>query len=256
MNLNLQNVDVHAGGAQLLSGVNLSVKAGELTALLGANGAGKTTVLRTALGFIQPESGRVTLGGDPVKILPPMERARRAAYLPQTRPLAWPNTVYDVIALGRFSHGANLGRIKGADAQAVSAAITACDIEHLAQRRTDTLSGGELARVHCARAFAARAPLLLADEPVAALDPRHQYNIMKLIRDYVSPKDGPQKGALVVLHDINLAARYADTLVWMKAGRIIASGAPQETLTSERLAQVYGVKARIEGLNVIIDGAL
>lgn len=256
MDLNVQDVNVRVGDAQLLSGVNLAVKAGELTALLGANGAGKTTLLRTALGFIKPDSGSITLGSDPVQSLPPLERARRAAYLPQIRPLAWPNTVYDVVALGRFSHGANLGRLKGADAEAVKAALTACDIKHLAQRTTDTLSGGELARVHCARAFAARAPLLFADEPVAALDPRHQYNIMKLIREYVTPQSGLKNGALVVLHDVNLAARYADRLVWMKAGRIIASGSPKETLSSERLAQVYGVKARTEGLNVIIDGAL
>jgi len=256
MELIAKNITVMAGDKPLVSGVNMELRRGELVALLGPNGAGKTTVLRTALGFIKPKTGRVTLGGDDVLGLSPIARASRAAYLPQTRPLAWPNIVHDVVALGRYSHGANLGRLGAVDAEAVDGAISACDIAHLAQRKMDTLSGGELARVHCARAFAAQAPLLIADEPVAALDPRHQYRVMKLIRDYVHQSQSSQRGALVVLHDISLAARNADRLIWMKEGRIIADGSPAETLTTDRLADVYGVKARLNGSDVIIEGVL
>jgi len=251
-----KNISITAGAASLLRGVDLHLQSGELVALLGPNGAGKTTLLRTALGFLKPKTGTVTLGGDNVQALSSIDRARRVAYLPQTRPLAWPNIVRDVVALGRYSHGARLGRLGQEDATAVESAIAACDISHLAMRKMDTLSGGELARVHCARAFAAQAPLLVADEPVAALDPRHQYRVMSLIRDYVHGNHTSQRGALVVLHDISLAARNADRLIWMKDGKILANGTPQDTLTPERLAQVYGVNAQISGTNIQIESVL
>ena len=181
-----------------------------------------------------------------------MQRARRVAYLPQQRPLAWPNTVRDVVALGRFAYGAAPGKLSPADAEAVDRAIAQCGLADLGDRNTDTLSGGELARVHCARAFAANAPLLVADEPVAALDPRHQFSTMDIVRQFVD--DGG--GALVVLHDIALAARYATRMVWMKESRIVADGPPEETLTSERLAEIYGVRSRIDGRTVEIEGTL
>jgi len=261
MELIAKNISVYAssrkdGATILVDDVDISLKPGELVALLGPNGAGKTTLLRTALGFLKPDVGDVVLGGDDVQKLSPIERARRVAYLPQSRPLAWPNIVRDVVALGRYSHGGNLGRLGTIDAAAVDEAIKNCDIAHLAHRKMDTLSGGELARVHCARAFAAQAPLLIADEPVAALDPRHQYRVMKLIQDYVHQIQGPQRGALVVLHDINLAARHADRLIWMKDGRMIANGAASDTLTADRLAEVYGVKARVNGTNIVIEDVL
>ncbi len=250
--LALRQVTVRAGEATLLEAASLTLRPGELVVLLGPNGAGKTTLLRAALGLIRPDTGIVTLGGVDISDLSPMQRARQIAYLPQTRPLAWPSRVRDVVALGRFSHGAALGRLQGADADAVERAITACDIAHLAHRSSDTLSGGELARMHCARAFAAEAPLLIADEPVAALDPRHQFRVMDLVREFVTAGGG----ALVVLHDVGLAARYGDRLIWIKQGRIVADGPPMQTLTSQRLAQIYDVRARVDGLTVEIEGAL
>ncbi|WP_409433959.1 ABC transporter ATP-binding protein [Litorimonas sp. RW-G-Af-16] len=254
MELIASHIVVTAKKTSLLRDVSLTLQPGEVVALLGPNGAGKTTLLRAALGFIKPDSGQVSLGGADVQTLSPIQRARRVAYLPQTRFLEWPNIVHDVVALGRYSHGANLAKLGAADLAAVDAAIAACDISHLSQRKADTLSGGELARVHCARAFAAQAPLLIADEPVSALDPRHQYRVMNLIRDYVHLDVARPRGALVVLHDINLAARNADRLIWMKDGRIVANGSPADTLTEERLADVYGVKARVIETDVIIDG--
>lgn len=252
MNLKAENITVRAQGATLVENASFTLKPGELVALLGPNGAGKTTLLRASLGLSKPAEGHVTLDKDEVQTLSPMQRARRVSYLPQIRPLAWPNTVRDVVALGRYSHGGSLGRLKAKDAEAVDAAIDACDIAALSHRKTDTLSGGELARVHCARAFAAQAPLLVADEPVAALDPRHQFRVMDLLKKYV--RNG--QGALVVLHDIALAAKYADRFIWMKDGRIQAQGTPEETLTEERLAHIYGVKSRVEGAKVVVEGAL
>lgn len=236
----------------LLRGANFTLAPGEFTVLLGPNGAGKTSLIRSALGLVKPTSGIARLAGKDTLRLSPIERARGLAYLPQLRQLAWPNVVRDVVALGRFSHGAALGRLKGADAAAVDQAIAACDLAHLADRQADTLSGGEMARMHCARAFASEAPLLVADEPIAALDPRHQLRILDLIADYVA-RGG---GALVVLHDISMAARYASRMIWMKDGEIVADGPPELTLTTERLEAVYGVRAKVEGVHVDVEGPI
>ncbi len=248
----VDRLSVAIGDAALVKEVSFRLNPGEMVALLGPNGAGKTKMLRAALGLEKKSGGAATLGGAETATLDPISRALKLSYLPQTRPLAWPSVVRDIVALGRFSHGAALSRLKGADADAVNKAIAACDIDHLSNRKADTLSGGELARVHCARAFAAQTPLFIADEPVAALDPRHQFRVMDLIENFV--RDGG--GALVVLHDIGLAARYADRLIWMAEGAIIADGPPEETLTEKRLADLYGVKSHIDGLRVEIDGAL
>lgn len=247
-----QDLSVKADTILLVREANLRLVPGELVALLGPNGAGKTSLLKAALGLEKRSAGLATLDGTDSEKLSPMQRARRVAYLPQQRPLAWPNTVRDVVALGRFAYGAAPGKLSPADAEAVDRAIAQCGLADLGDRNTDTLSGGELARVHCARAFAANAPLLVADEPVAALDPRHQFSTMDIVRQFVD--DGG--GALVVLHDIALAARYATRMVWMKESRIVADGPPEETLTSERLAEIYGVRSRIDGRTVEIEGTL
>ena len=184
-----------------------------------------------------------------------MARARRVAYLPQIRPLAWPSPVRDVVALGRYAWGAAPGRLSPADAEAVDAAIEACDLAALAGRATDSLSGGELARVHLARAFAANSNLLLADEPVAALDPRHQLLVAERLRRFVDAGGG----ALVVLHDVALAARLADRLVFLRDGRIASDG-PPTSVSAELLAEVYGVRAHVthdpRGIDIRIEAPL
>lgn len=250
--LRVNGLSVERDGAVLVSDATFQFQTGELVALLGPNGAGKTTLLRAALGLVELTDGRTTLDGDSTSNLSAQQRARRVSYLPQQRPLAWPSPVRDVVALGRFAHGAALGRLGDADQQAVARALEACDLGALAGRATNTLSGGELARAHFARAFAAEAPLLIADEPVAALDPRHQHRIMQLVRTFVNEGGG----ALVVLHDTALAARFADRLLWMHHGRIVADGTVQETLRAGRLAEIYGVRATVDGLNVQIHGVL
>lgn len=250
--LSIANLTVKAKDAILVANASTSLSAGELVVLLGPNGAGKTSVIRGALGLIKPEAGRAAIGERAVTDLSPTERARQISYLPQVRPLAWPNRVRDVVALGRFSHGASLGKLRAEDRDAVDRAIAACDLTHLEHRSADTLSGGELARMHCARAFAANAPLLIADEPIAALDPRHQFRILDLIKAYVENGGG----ALLVLHDIELAARYASRLIWMKDGQVTADGTVDETLTSQRLADVYGISAKVADNRILMEGAL
>ena len=250
--LQVQDLTIMAGETTLVEAASFSLQAGELVALLGPNGAGKTSLLRGAIGLTAPTAGWARIDGEDSARMTPRRRARRLAYLPQNRPLAWPNPVRDVVALGRFSHGAALGRLRGPDRQAVERALVACDLDRLARRSTATLSGGELARVHCARAFAAEAPLLIADEPTAELDPYHQFSVMELIRRFVD-RGG---GALVVLHDVVLARRYADRFLWMKGGRIVADGPPAATLSAARLEEIYGVRGRVEGARVVIEGPL
>lgn len=235
------NITVTAGSAKLVRDASLTLSPGELVAVLGPNGAGKTSLLRALLGLVDVASGKALLDGENCATLPATERAKHISYLPQRRPLAWPNKVRDIVALGRFAHGAALGKLGAQDADAVNGAIRACDLAQFAERNADTLSGGEIARVHFARALAACAPLLIADEPTAALDPLHQLGIAQLIRDFVDNGGG----ALVVLHDISLAARFADRLLWMQGGRIVASGSPAETLSSELIQNVYGVRAHV-----------
>ena len=250
--LSVRALTLVRGGSTLVNDVSFTFGTGELVAVLGPNGAGKTTLLRAALGLLPPSDGTATLAGEDTRTLSPRQRAQRVSYLPQRRPLAWPSPVRDVVALGRFAHGGALGRLGDADRRAVADALESCDLTALADRATDTLSGGELARVHFARAFAAKAPLLIADEPVAALDPRHRHRIMALVRSFVDTGGG----ALVVLHDIALAARFADRLLWLCGGRVVADGPPGQTLCAARLAEVYGVRAKVEGLSVQIEGAL
>jgi len=250
MSLRVDNISVKAGGKTLVKQASLELGAGKLIALIGPNGAGKTSLLRAGLGLIKPASGRASLNGEDITKMSPVQRAQKIAYLPQIRPLAWPNHVFDIVALGRFAFGANIARLSEADKEAIYDAMTACDILHLSERRADTLSGGELARMHCARALCGKTPFLIADEPIAALDPKHQFNVMNLLRGYV---DGGG-GALIVLHDIALAARYADRLVWMKDGEVIASGLVTETLSPQMMSDIFGVKTKIKGRKIEILG--
>lgn len=250
-----RNICIEADGAKIVDDVSLSVRPGELVAILGANGAGKTSLLRALLGITASTHGSAQLDGEDCLAMSPSERAKLVSYLPQRRPMAWPYKVHDVIALGRFAHGAALGRLGAVDEAAVSDAIRACKLGKLQNRSTDNLSGGELARVHFARAIAARTPLLIADEPVAELDPRHQILVADLVRQFVD--DGG--GALVVLHEVTLAARIADRLIWMKDGAIVAEGSPEDTLNGETMEDVYGVRAHVvndgDGFDIRIKAA-
>ncbi|MDT0577101.1 ABC transporter ATP-binding protein [Croceicoccus sp. F390] len=229
-------------GKPLVLEASFALEPGTLTMLVGPNGAGKTTLLRLALGLLKPDSGTATLEGSDVSKLAPVQRARKVAYLPQQRPLIWPQPVRDIVALGRFAFGAAPGKLSREDEAATARAIATCNLEGFEERAADTLSGGELSRVHLARALAAETALLVTDEPVAALDPRYQHEVLRIFSDLA--REG--KALLTVVHDLGLAARYADRLLWMKDGRIVAEGTPRETMTSDRLRTVFDIKARID----------
>jgi iron complex transport system ATP-binding protein len=242
----LEDVSVSLGGASVVTKATLQVSSGEFVAIVGPNGAGKSSLVKAALGLLPLESGQVRLNGhDPAKMAP-QARARQVAYLPQARSLAWPLAVRDIVALGRFAFGAAPGRLGEVDADAVAAAMTACSITPLSDRPTDTLSGGELARVHVARALAAQAPLLVADEPTAALDPAQALAVMQVIANFCAGGGA----AVVIVHDISLAARFASRIIVMKQGVLLADGPPKQALTPETLRDAFGLEAQL----VDIDG--
>jgi iron complex transport system ATP-binding protein len=174
-------VTVQLNGTQILESISVEIHRGEVVGLLGPNGAGKSTLLRVLAGHIAPQAGTVEIDGKPLDSVPPLERASIVAYLPQRRDVAWHLSVRDVVALGRV-HRAGMGSLSAADEQLCASAMHDTDVAHLAERDSRTLSGGELARVLLARALATDAPLLLADEPTAGLDPRHQIELMRVLR--------------------------------------------------------------------------
>ncbi|EMD82838.1 ABC transporter ATP-binding protein [Pacificimonas flava] len=239
--LHVEGLGYSAGGRALVTDASFALQPGSFTMLIGPNGSGKTTLIRLALGLLKPDTGTARLAGEDVQRLSMRQRALRAAYLPQSRPLAWPQPVIDLVALGRFAYGGGPGRLAGDDAIAVEKAVAACRLQPLLHRSADTLSGGELARVHLARAMATEAPLIVADEPAAALDVRYQHEVMQLFANAT----GAGRAVLAVVHDLTLAARYADRLIWMSEGHIVADGTPADTMTAERLRSVFVVEADV-----------
>ncbi|XOV82726.1 MAG: ABC transporter ATP-binding protein [bacterium] len=244
MQLDAQGIVVEVRGKRLLDRIDFSCAQGELVVVLGPNGAGKSTLLRSLLGLQKVSCGAVHLDAQPVESFSDQNRAIRVSYLPQQRELVWPNRVEDVVALGRYAHGAHIGRLGPQDEAAIEQAIEFCALQELRHRHLDTLSGGELARVHCARVFASAAPLIVADEPVAGLDLYHQHALMALFRGVVAQG----RGVLLVLHDINLALTYADRIVWIDAGCIVGEHQPHE-VTEEFVANLFAVNVTASQLD-------
>jgi iron complex transport system ATP-binding protein len=253
--LSLDKVSVTLGGRVIVNDVALSFGPGRFVALLGPNGAGKTTLLKAMAGLL-PSTGTILLGDQIVSNLPRNERARRIGYLPQGHQVHWPLSARDVVALGRYPHGlADPARMGEDHAKVIEAAMARTDTIRFADQPVSTLSGGERARVMLARVLAVEANVLLADEPTASLDPRHQIATMQDL------KAESRRGALVVAvtHDISLASRLADEIVLMHEGRIIAHGSPLEALSDGHLVTAYGVKAlrqSVDGEDVITPWTL
>lgn len=239
--LKVEDLSIARGGRSLLRCVSFAAAAGEFIGIVGPNGAGKTTLLRALAGLETPFAGEVSLDGVAVADMTARRRARALAYLPQSREIHWAVTAEAVVSLGRFSYGAP-HRLGPADRAAVEAALAAADCGSFRSRVASTLSGGELARVHLARALAAGTPMLIADEPTAALDLRHALSISALLRAKADA------GGLIVaaLHDLDLARRFCSRIIVVNAGAIIADGAPPGALGGTVLRQVFGVAADVQ----------
>ena len=234
--LALKDIVVRLRGRMVIDRVSLDVRAGEFAVLVGPNGAGKTTLLRAIAGLV-PAEGSVLMGGQNAATLSAGERARKMAYLAQAGEVHWPVPARDVVVLGRLPFGASTQRLSAADRAAIGRALASCDLENIAARRVTELSGGEKARVLLARALAVEAPLLLLDEPVAALDPGHQIAVMRLLAALA--RGGAS--VIAVLHDLSLALRFASKLILLQKGALTDIGSPRDIVARKALDAIFGV---------------
>ncbi|ODB99937.1 hypothetical protein A3197_05985 [Candidatus Thiodiazotropha endoloripes] len=224
-------------GQSILGQIDVHIEAGEMLGLIGPNGAGKSSLLRLLAGVTTADAGRLTLAGKPLNQLPPKRRAQRIAYLPQLSEIAWPMSVEHLVALGRLPHLDDWQKTSLEDRAIIDRIIEQTDLTAFRNRPYNTLSGGEQARVQLARALVTEADILLADEPVSALDPAHQLDVMALLQTYVQAGHG----VIIVLHDLALAAHYCSRLQLLHQGRTLAEGRADEVLTDHHLEAAYGI---------------
>ncbi|RLA20932.1 MAG: hypothetical protein DRQ61_03190 [Gammaproteobacteria bacterium] len=238
--LDALGLSVKFGNSLILDDVSLSIPRGKLIGLLGPNGAGKTTLIRALAGLQKVEQGQVKLDGEKLSAFDQQDLGRRIAYLAQGAECSWPLKVERIVMLGRTPYLYQNERLREDDYSVTERVMREADVSHLVGRTVNTLSGGELTRVMLARALASEPEFLLADEPVASLDPLHQLEVMGLLAN-VAHGGG---AVVVVLHDLNLAMRFCDRVVLLSEGRVAADGEPGEVFTAEILEQVYGIDVK------------
>jgi iron complex transport system ATP-binding protein len=241
MSARLELRDIEAGyahtGAQVLHGVSLEARGGEVVALIGPNGSGKSTLLRVASGTLRPSGGKALIEGDELARLSMKERARRVAVVPQEGPVPTGMYVREMVALGRTPYVRLLLGPTAHDREAVDRALVAVGLRELAHRRVDELSGGERQRVVLARALAQEPRLLLLDEPTANLDLLHQVAMLELVRGLTREQD---LAVVAAVHDLQLAALYCDRVILLSHGRVVRHGSPETVLTPPLLLETFG----------------
>ncbi len=249
MTVALNNVTLRRGSRAVLDGLDLTIASGQLTCLVGPNGSGKSTAVRIMAGVLAADAGTVTIDGRPAADFSAADRARRVGYLPQDFTSHWDLTVRALLALG-MGRGQEVGWLPGRTPDLVPPAglIADFDLAPLLDRRLSSLSGGERARAACAAVLAGRPDAFLADEPTASLDIGHQIALMRLLRLMAA-----DHAALVVVHDLNLALRFADRIVVLDRGRAAFAGAPADLVDTDILDRVFGVRfSRLAGPDGVV----
>jgi iron complex transport system ATP-binding protein len=239
--LNISQLSVSYSNRRVLHDVSLIVESGEVAALIGPNGAGKSTLIRAVSGFI-PSSGVIRLDGHTLDQLTSTERARRIAVVPQTVSLPPAFTVWETILFGRTPYLNFLGQLSERDESIARRALERVDALDLIDRRVGELSGGEQQRILLARALAQSTPILLLDEPITHLDLHYQISLLDLVRK-LAHED--HLAVLIALHDLNLAARYADKVILLVKGEIKAAGSAREVLRADLISEAYGWRVRV-----------
>lgn len=239
----LAALDLHAGygNTPVLEGVSVAVPPGAMTVLVGPNGCGKSTLLKTLARILSPKAGAVYLDGLPIRSIPTREVARRLALLPQGPVAPEGLTVRELVAQGRYPHQSFLRQWSARDRKAVSDALAMTALEGLADRAVDSLSGGQRQRAWIAMTLAQETDLILLDEPTTYLDLKVQIDVMACLAGIARAG----KTLVVVMHELNLAAAFADHLVMMRAGRIVVQGTPNEVMTQKTLAAVFDLNAQV-----------
>ncbi len=235
----VNNISLELEGTKILKDVSASIQSGETVGLIGPNGAGKSCLLKSILGLLELENGTVTIDGKNLDDLTLKERAKKMAYAAQGAPVHWPLTAETVVGLGRVPHLNPWQKLSKDDEIAIEYAMERTDCKDLRDRQVTTLSGGERARVLLARVLATGAKYILADEPVASLDPSHQLQVMKILSGL--SKSG--NGVLVVLHDLSHALRYCDRIILLNEGEVIGQDTADKILSDENLREIFGISA-------------
>ncbi|MEE8057871.1 MAG: ABC transporter ATP-binding protein [Pseudomonadales bacterium] len=239
--LEANDIALSFNGSVILNSLNIKIGEGELVGLIGPNGAGKTSLLRILANLQTPNTGSVQLDGKNLSDINRKKLAQTIGYLEQGAPAHWPLQVCRLIELGRLPYLSPWEKLSSLDSRIVNWAMNQAEVQHLSTRIVSTLSGGERLRVLIARMFATEPNIILADEPIAALDPYHQLHIMELFRNHCD-RGG---STVVVMHDLNMAARFCHRLALLHQGHIVCEGSPEQVLQPQQLRDVYGIQAEL-----------
>lgn len=244
MILKISNLEFSYSSTPVLEDITMELTRSELVGIVGPNGTGKSTLIRCIDRILEPLGGSILLDEKDIKQMGMMEVAKKLGYVPQTISSIFPTTVFDTVLMGRRPH---IGwRSSNSDRRKIVEVLHLMEIEDIAMKEFNELSGGQQQKVLIARALAQEAEMLLLDEPTSNLDIRHQIEVMEIIRDLIAKKE---ISAIMAVHDLNLASRYADRVIMMKGGRIFDAGYPPDVLTPENIRSVYGVHAEVINSN-------
>ena len=240
--LNIENLSAGYGQRAVLRDVSLCLKRGEVLGIIGPNGCGKSTLVKTIAGFLPKMGGRISICGDDVATLMRDEMARRLGVVPQQHGLLFSFTVRELVEMGRYPHRGSLSPMGEDDRRIIDNAIRDADMEALADREADHLSGGEIQRMFIARALAQQTEILLLDEPNTHLDLAHQEQVFSILKSFAKNRE---IGVMCVLHDMNLASEFCDRIILLSNSTIAAEGEPAEIITPEMIGRYYGVKVQV-----------